>query len=149
AYELLLQREHPSWLYPVTMGATTIWERWDSMLPDGSLNTGMMTSFNHYALGAVVDWLYQVVAGIQPSEPGYSAVRFTPTPGPGLTHARATLDSPHGRIECGWHLEGASTVVDVSVPDGVRAELVTFDGHVEAVPSGRHTYQLEKAPGTP
>ena len=64
AYELLLQRENPSWLYPVTMGATTIWERWDSMLPDGSINPGEMTSFNHYAFGAVADWLHRTVAGL-------------------------------------------------------------------------------------
>ena len=63
AYELLLQRENPSWLYPVTMGATTIWERWDSMLPDGSINPGDMTSFNHYAFGAVADWLHRTVGG--------------------------------------------------------------------------------------
>lgn len=149
AYALLLQTECPSWLYPVTMGATTVWERWDSMLADGSLNTGMMTSFNHYALGAVGDWLYQVVAGIQPYEPGYSAIRFAPTPGPGLTHAKATLDSSYGRVECGWHLDGTTTVVDVCVPDGVRAELVTPDGHLETVPNGHHTYKLQKAPGTP
>src|SRR5690606_30413886 len=66
AYRLLLEEENPSWLYPVSMGATTIWERWDSMLPDGSINPGEMTSFNHYALGAVADWIYQVVLGIRP-----------------------------------------------------------------------------------
>ena len=142
AYALLLQTECPSWLYSVTMGATTVWERWDSMLPDGSLNTGMMTSFNHYALGGVVDWLYQVVAGIQPAAPGYSAVRFAPRPGPGLEWAKAALDSPHGRIECGWRLDGGTTVVEVSVPAGVQAELATPDGRVVTVPAGHHTYQL-------
>ena len=73
AYRLLLESECPSWLYPVTMGATTIWERWDSMLPDGTINAGEMTSFNHYALGAVADWIYQVVGGIRPAAPGYAA----------------------------------------------------------------------------
>ncbi|MCB0241082.1 MAG: alpha-L-rhamnosidase, partial [Anaerolineae bacterium] len=67
AYRLLMQRECPSWLYPVTMGATTIWERWDSMLPDGRVNPGKMTSFNHYALGAVADWLHRTVAGLAPA----------------------------------------------------------------------------------
>jgi alpha-L-rhamnosidase len=71
AYALLLQTECPSWLYPVTMGASTIWERWDSMLPDGSVNPGEMTSFNHYALGAVVDWMHRTVGGIAPLGPGY------------------------------------------------------------------------------
>ncbi len=73
AYRLLLQQECPSWLYPVTMGATTIWERWDSMLPDGTINPGQMTSFNHYALGAVADWMHRIIGGITPVEPGYAA----------------------------------------------------------------------------
>ena len=81
AYRLLLQRECPSWLYPVTMGATTIWERWDSMLPDGTINPGEMTSFNHYALGAVADWMHRTIGGIAPLEPGYSKVLIAPQPG--------------------------------------------------------------------
>ena len=70
ARRLLVQTENPSWLYPVTMGATTIWERWDSMLPDGTINPGQMTSFNHYAFGAIGDWLHRVVAGLAPDAPG-------------------------------------------------------------------------------
>src|SRR5690606_22868655 len=76
ATRLLTQTENPSWLYPVTMGATTIWERWDSMLPDGTINPGQMTSFNHYALGAVADWMHRVVAGLAPLEPGYRSMRI-------------------------------------------------------------------------
>jgi alpha-L-rhamnosidase len=139
AYRLLLQTECPSWLYPVGMGATTIWERWDSMLPDGSLNTGDMTSFNHYALGAVVDWLHQVVAGIRPARPGYAAVRFAPQPGPGLDWARAALDSRHGRVECGWERRDGEITVTVTVPDGVEATLALPDGRELPVPSGTHT----------
>ena len=80
AYHLLLQEGLPSWLYPVTMGATTIWERWDSMLPDGSINPGDMTSFNHYALGAVADFLHRSVAGLSSDAPGWEvrAVRAAP-----------------------------------------------------------------------
>lgn len=142
AYQLLLQRECPSWLYPVTMGATTVWERWDSMRSDGSLNTGMMTSFNHYALGAVVDWLYQVVAGIQPSAPGYAAVRFVPSPGAGLDYANATIDTPHGRVSCGWRRDDSGVEVMVTVPDGVIATLLRSDGNETQVPSGSHRYRL-------
>ena len=98
AYRLLLQTENPSWLYPVTMGATTIWERWDSMLPDGTINPGQMTSFNHYALGAVADWLHRTVAGLAPAEPGYRTVRVAPRPGGGMTWAKATLTTAHGEI---------------------------------------------------
>ena len=139
AYRLLLEKECPSWLYPVTIGATTIWERWDSMLPDGTINPGDMTSFNHYALGAVADWLYQVVAGIRPAAPGYAEVLFKPTPGPGLDWAKAALDSPHGRIECGWRREGSAYVVDVLVPEGVSATAELPDGTVQALSSGAHT----------
>ena len=102
AYRLLLQTECPSWLYPVTMGATTIWERWDSMLPDGTINPGQMTSFNHYALGAVADWMHRVIGGIAPLEPGYSQVLIAPQPGGGLTWARASLDTRHGPVAVSW-----------------------------------------------
>ena len=104
AYRLLLQTENPSWLYPVTMGATTIWERWDSMLPDGTINPGEMTSFNHYALGSVADWLHRTVAGLAPAEPGYRRVRVAPRIGGGLTWAHASLRSPSGEIAVGWRL---------------------------------------------
>ncbi|WP_420123861.1 family 78 glycoside hydrolase catalytic domain, partial [Nakamurella sp.] len=102
AYRLLLQTECPSWLYPVTMGATTIWERWDSMLPDGTINPGEMTSFNHYALGAVADWMHRTVGGIAPAEPGYRRVRVAPRPGGGLTWARSSLQTPHGEVSVSW-----------------------------------------------
>ena len=78
------------------MGATTVWERWDSMLPDGTINPGEMTSFNHYALGAVVDWLHRTVAGLAPLEPGYARVLVAPQPGGGLTWAKTSLETPHG-----------------------------------------------------
>ncbi len=97
AYRLLLERQCPSWLYPVTMGATTIWERWDSMLPDGSINPGDMTSFNHYALGAVSDWIYQVVGGIRPAEPGYRRVHIQPVPGPVSSGRRRRTSRRPGR----------------------------------------------------
>jgi alpha-L-rhamnosidase len=123
AYRLLLERGCPSWLYPVTMGATTIWERWDSMLPDGSVNPGEMTSFNHYALGAVADWMHRVIGGIAPLEPGYSRVLIAPRPGGGLTWARAGLDTRHGRIEVSWRLVDGELSADVTLPAGVTGVL--------------------------
>ena len=121
AYALLEQTRCPSWLYPVTMGATTIWERWDSMLPDGSINPGDMTSFNHYALGAVVDFLHRVVAGLAPAAPGYRHVDVRPRPGGGLSSARASHLSPYGLIEVGWQISGGRFTLDVVVPTGVTA----------------------------
>lgn len=140
AYRLLLQTDCPSWLYSVTMGATTIWERYDSMLPDGSINPGEMTSFNHYALGAVAHWLYAGVAGIQPAQPGYSKLRLAPTPGPGLDWAKATLDTPYGLVESGWRRDGDAVVVDVLVPRGVEAEVTLPNGEVQTVTGGRHSW---------
>jgi alpha-L-rhamnosidase len=140
AYRLLLEEGCPSWLYPITMGATTIWERWDSMLPDGTINPGQMTSFNHYALGAVADWIYQVIAGIRPAAPGYDRIALAPTPGPGLDWAKGALDTRHGRVECGWRRDGDGFVVDVLVPEGVHADIVLPDGTGHVAPSGRHTF---------
>lgn len=116
AAALLLQTRCPSWLYPVTMGATTVWERWDSMLPDGSVNPGEMTSFNHYALGAVADWMYRRLAGIAPAAPGYSLIRFAPIALPGLDHATATVDTPAGRVEGGWRREKGAILWKLTVP---------------------------------
>lgn len=121
AYRLLLQTECPSWLYPVTMGATTIWERWDSMLPDGSINPGEMTSFNHYALGAVVDWLHTTVAGISPLEPGYRRILVAPQPGGDLTWAEASLETPYGRTAVRWEREGDDLALRVEVPEATEA----------------------------
>ncbi|MGD7706298.1 family 78 glycoside hydrolase catalytic domain [Microlunatus sp. Y2014] len=140
AYALLLQTDCPSWLYPVKMGATTIWERWDSMLPDGSINPGSMTSFNHYALGAVADWLHQAVAGIRAAEPGYARVRIAPVPGPGLTWARADLDSRRGRISSAWQLTDDEFRVTVEIPADTPGEIVLPSGTVHEVVGGRHEF---------
>lgn len=148
AYRLLLERDCPSWLYPITMGATTIWERWDSMLPDGSINPGEMTSFNHYALGAVADWIYQVVGGIRAAEPGYRSVKVQPVPGPGITWARTALDTRPGRIETSWRDEDDVFTLDVTVPDGVPAEIVLPDGSRHSVVGGRHTFTAATSPRT-
>jgi alpha-L-rhamnosidase len=123
AYRLLLEQGCPSWLYPVTMGATTIWERWDSMLSDGSINPGEMTSFNHYALGAVADWMHRTIGGLAPLEPGYRRVRIAPRPGGGLTWAKTNLDSRHGRIHVSWRLDGDELTVTGELPEGVTGTL--------------------------
>jgi alpha-L-rhamnosidase len=138
AYRMLMEQGCPSWLYPVTMGATTIWERWDSMLPDGSINPGEMTSFNHYALGAVADWMHRTIGGIAPLEPGYARVLIAPRPGGGLSSATASLRTPHGRIASSWTLadDGALTL-DVDVPNGVTA-VVRLGRHEQTLAAGRH-----------
>jgi alpha-L-rhamnosidase len=139
AYRLLLQEECPSWLYPVTMGATTIWERWDSMLPDGTINPGQMTSFNHYALGAVVDWLHRTLGGLAPLEPGYAKVLVAPQPGGGITWAKTSLQTRHGRIAVSWSLQGADDFsLNVELPEDVTGLVRLPDGTERELGAGRH-----------
>ncbi|NJP94886.1 family 78 glycoside hydrolase catalytic domain [Nonomuraea sp. FMUSA5-5] len=140
AYKLLTQRACPSWLYPVTMGATTIWERWDSMLPDGSVNPGEMTSFNHYALGAVADWMHRTVAGLAPAEPGYRRIAVRPRPGGGLTSARATHLTPYGEAEVGWRVDGERLTVTVQVPQNTTAVVDLPGLPVAEAGPGRHVF---------
>ena len=147
AYRLLLQRECPSWLYPVSQGATTIWERWDSLLPSGAVNPGQMTSFNHYAFGAVADWLHRTVAGLAPAEPGYRTIEIRPRIGGGLTHASARHLTPYGEAESSWRIEGRSFLLDVAVPAGATAR-VTLPGLDDAVAvgPGSHSWLIDLAP---
>jgi alpha-L-rhamnosidase len=123
AYQLLLQTGCPSWLYPITMGATTIWERWDSMLPDGSVNPGEMTSFNHYALGAVADWLHREVAGLAPAAPGYREILVRPRPSAALTRAAARHLTPYGEASVSWERADARLRLDLRVPVGASAQV--------------------------
>jgi alpha-L-rhamnosidase len=142
AYRMLLQTGPPSWLYPVTQGATTIWERWDSLMPDGRVNPSEMTSFNHYALGAVVDWLHRCVGGLSPLEPGYRSVLVRPLPCGGITSAATRFDSPYGETSVSWRLDGTTFSSDVSVPVGVTAQVVCPLGGWQRRrgTSGTHTF---------
>ncbi|MGC5173171.1 family 78 glycoside hydrolase catalytic domain [Microbacterium sp. DT81.1] len=148
ATRLLTQNENPSWLYPVTMGATTIWERWDSMLPDGTINPGEMTSFNHYALGAIGDWLHRVVAGLAPAAPGYAKLRIAPTPLAGFDFASAEHLTPYGRAEAGWRREGSRIVIEAVVPPNTTATVV-IEGEEHEVGSGTHRWEIDDAGDTP
>ena len=142
AYKLLLQTECPSWLYPVTQGATTIWERWDSLRPDGRVNAEGMTSFNHYALGAVVDWLHRTVAGLAPLEPGYRSVWIRPLPGGGLTAASARHIGPCGEVAVEWSIDGERFECSVVVPAGTTAlaELPIEGWTPRRLSDGRHHF---------
>ncbi|WP_207761076.1 alpha-L-rhamnosidase [Bifidobacterium simiarum] len=149
AMRMLLQRGCPSWLYPVSMGATTIWERWDSMMPDGSINPGEMTSFNHYALGAVAHWLLEGVAGIESLAPAWRRVRISPiiadAVAAGMDHAKAVQRTPYGELSVSWRIgQGTglgerSATIDITVPVGVTAQVVLPDGRTEDLDHGRHT----------
>jgi alpha-L-rhamnosidase len=148
AYDLLLATECPSWLYAVRQGGTTIWERWDSMLPDGTVNPGNMTSFNHYALGAVADWMHRTVAGMAPLEPGYRRILFRPQPGGGLAHASARHETPYGTASVSWHSTEAGYEYTITVPTGTRATVELPGQEILEVTSGTHTYVIEKVSPT-
>lgn len=136
AYLMLMCEEIPSWLYQVTKGATTVWERWDAIGPDGVIHDGAMDSkegdsmlsFNHYAYGAVADWVHRHVGGLSATAPGYAGVRIAPRPGGGLSHASIAVDTDRGRISVGWELltGGAGEremVIRMEIPTGVTAAL--------------------------
>ncbi len=125
AFMLLNRKDYPSWLYPVTQGATTIWERWDGQKPDGSFQNEGMNSFNHYAYGAIGEWLYTYVAGIQidAENPGYKHFFLSPHPGGGLTQAKAVYESMYGEIKSDWRIEGNQMIYDVSIPANTSATI--------------------------
>lgn len=127
AYSLLLNEEYPGWLYEVNMGATTVWERWNSVLPDGSLSDTGMNSLNHYAYGAVMEWVYRDVAGIQPDEdaPGFRRALLRPQPDERLAQARATYDSAVGLYASAWRFEAdGSFRWCLDIPFGASAKAV-------------------------
>ena len=125
AFMLLNRKEYPSWLYPVTQGATTIWERWDGQKPDGSFQDPVMNSFNHYAYGAIGEWLYSHVAGINidVENPGYKHILLNPHPGGGLTNVNAEFSSMYGLIKSSWSFEGDDFVYNVVIPPNTRASV--------------------------
>jgi alpha-L-rhamnosidase len=136
AYKLLLNDDYPSWLYAVKLGATTIWERWNSVLADGSIGDTGMNSLNHYAYGSIAEWMYRNMCGINPAEdvPGFRKIRFAPKPHGSLKHAKATFNSPCGYVESGWKLnDDGSLMFEVEVPFNTTAEFILPDALVEKV----------------
>jgi alpha-L-rhamnosidase len=123
AYLLLNREEYPSWLYPVKQGATTIWERWDGQKPDGTFQDVGMNSFNHYAYGAIGDWMYRVMAGIDTDEaaPGYKHILIQPRPGGGFTDVRASHETPYGKVASAWTRKDGTFELNVEVPANTRA----------------------------
>lgn len=126
AYTLLMQESYPSWLYPVKMGATTIWERWNGIRPDSTFEPASMNSFNHYAYGAIGDWMYRVVAGLDTYDdaPGYKHIKIQPQIGGGLTHASASLQTYYGKASSGWKIDGDKVVLDIEIPANTKATVI-------------------------
>jgi len=126
AYELLFKTDFPSWLYQITKGATTIWEHWDGLKPDGSMWSPDMNSFNHYAYGAVYDWVFTDIGGIDAveEEPGFKKILLRPLPGGPLNWVKTGYESPYGKIYLGWEKTGSTMKVEVKVPPNTRALLI-------------------------
>jgi hypothetical protein len=124
AYTMLLHKDYPSWGYEIENGATTMWERWNSIMPDGSFGPVEMNSFNHYAYGAVGDWMYQNIGGISAIEAGYKSSRIAPVVGGGLTHGAGEFDSVYGEISTDWTLTGDDLALTVDVPVNTTAQVV-------------------------
>ena len=126
AYDLLMKESYPSWLYPVKHGATTIWERWDGIKPDGSFEDPEMNSFNHYAYGAIGDWMYRVIAGINPveSDPGFHEILIAPRPGGKLTSTQAELETMYGKVKSAWSIDNGIFTLDVIIPPNTTAQII-------------------------
>lgn len=141
AYDLLLRREYPSWLYPISKGATTVWEHWDGIKPDGTMWSTDMNSFNHYAYGAVADWMYGAAAGINsdPDRPGFEHIIFRPVTDRRLDFVKASIDTRRGTVASEWRRENGRIKYIFTVPEGCCASAV-IGGEKHEVGAGTHEF---------
>ena len=144
AYRLLLNEDYPSWLYAVNLGATTIWERWNSLNPDGSISSTGMNSLNHYAYGSIVEWMYRDMCGLNPSSgedgvTGFRHARIAPKPDPSLQWARARCRSAAGFYESGWRIDEAGQItIEIAIPFNASARVVLPDAPMGEVSINGH-----------
>ena len=144
AVDLLLRKEYPSWLYPVTKGATTVWERWNGIFPDGRFADAGMNSFNHYAYGSVFSWMFRRLAGITPveSEPGYKKIVFAPAPDSRIPWVKASIDTAYGTLKSSYEKTESSWNFVFTVPENCTAEAVIF-GKNYALKAGENKITAE------
>jgi alpha-L-rhamnosidase len=147
AYELLMRRTVPSWGYMVDQGATTIWERWDGYVEGRGVQNPGMNSFNHYAIGAVAEWVYRYVVGINPDigQPGYKHILIRPIPGGGITYARGTYDSIRGKIATHWSTSEGQLQLEITIPGNASATVYLPTSDPSSVHEGGQP--LEQAEG--
>lgn len=144
AEELLLTEEYLGWLYAVNMGATTIWERWNSILPNGDFDTSGMNSLNHYSYGSIGDWLYRRVAGIDCLEPGYKKILIRPTLTKGLSRVEASFESMYGTVSCNLCCADGKITVDIEIPPNTTAQIeLPEKDEILQVGSGKYHYEYE------
>lgn len=143
AYKLLFNTDNPSWLYSVEKGATTMWEHWNGIKEDGSFWSAGMNSFNHYAYGAVGDWMYGVIAGIKTDKAGYDKVTLAPQTCRSLGFVKCSVDTAHGRLESNWYYKKDRICFEFTVPQGTEADIVLPNGYTERVSSGVYCYEVK------
>lgn len=145
AYTLLLNEDFPSWLYAVNMGATTIWERWNSVLPDGTMHPDGMNSLNHYAYGSIQEWMYQTMLGIKHygDMPAWEKIVLCPQPDRRIGSAEAVFDSPMGKIVSKWNYDGDKIHFYFEVPFDTDAEIRLPDGQIYMVSAGAYQYEIK------
>ena len=145
AYKLFFNEESPSWLYSVNHGATTMWEHWNSIKEDGSFWSTAMNSFNHYAYGAVADWMYGVICGVQipRGSAGYGRLRLAPVPCERLGFAKCAIETVRGRVESHWYYAEGRICFEFTGPEGCEAEICLPDGFCETVRGGSYCYSVK------
>jgi alpha-L-rhamnosidase len=144
AGEVFLKEDYPGWLNCVNLGATTIWERWDSMKADGSFDESGMNSFNHYAYGSIGNWMVQKLGGLNAAKPGYKKSRIAPMPIKGITQASAELETPYGKLSCAWNCQNGKLSVDITIPANTTAD-VTLPDKNDTFNLGSGSYHFEYA----
>ncbi len=143
AVDLLLNEDYPSWLYSVNLGATTIWERWNSVMPDGHMNPEGMNSLNHYSYGSIAAWMYGYLGGIREAGPGFRKARIEPHPDNRLGFVECELQSAAGTYRSHWKYEEDGQIsIEITVPFGAEAEIRLPDGRSEAVEAGKYRYRV-------
>ncbi|MBQ7654490.1 MAG: hypothetical protein IJS17_05400, partial [Clostridia bacterium] len=143
AYTLLLNEDFPSWLYEVNLGATTIWERWDSVLPDGKISSTGMNSMNHYCYGAIVQWMYQNMIGLKAAEAGFKKVEIKPEIDSRLSFANCVYQSAAGVYKIGWKLDGGKAFYNITVPFDCEAAVTLPQGKKMTLSAGEYEFETE------
>ena len=154
AQRVLMNNGYPGWLYEVDMGATTVWERWNSLMPDGTPNPDGMNSYNHYAYGSVMEFVYRRIAGIEATEAGFKKIKVAPNPCKGLASFKAEYESVKGKIVSEYEQKNGKIKFTVEIPEGVQAEIVLPNEEPITVMGGKYEYErawenLEVEPFTP
>lgn len=143
ACKVLMNNAYPGWLYEVDMGATTVWERWNSLMPDGTPNPDGMNSYNHYAYGSVMEFVVKRIAGLQPKSAGYKKIKIMPKPCKGLAEIKAEYDSASGKIVSGYKQKNGKITFFAEIPAGVEAEIVLPNEQPVTVKGGKYEFERE------